>query len=196
MQKIINFIYSHKAVSIIIIAAALIVVLFLAAFTFDFYPIAFVNGKVVMSYDYNRGYSLAYNYYSYFNQGSLKVDDAQMVKSLKEATFEGLIDDVFVDQKLNQEMKPSELQDKITERVSGMISDPKFNQTLSEVVKVSQEDIKKYFLENQAKYEILDGRLSLENKNSVDWLIEQRKAAKVTILMPGFKWTGEKIEVQ
>lgn len=181
---------------ILLFPTALIMAVFFFALIFKTYPIATVNGKIVWGYNYYKTYEFAYKYYDYLNKNDLKpINQDILVEKLKRATFESMVDNVLVKEKLASEMNQNELEDKINMKIEEMTKDKELEKIVKESIGVSPSDFRKYFLENQAKYQILDGRLQLENKNLVSWLLEERKVASVRSLLPSIKWIDNKAEI-
>lgn len=173
---------------------ALVAFVFILIIGFGIYPLAIADGKIITSRQYYKSYNLAYNYFSYFNNFYGVKDSPEFEKEMKLTVMQGLIDEIIVDKKLAQEFKKSELQQKVNEKVNQMYEGENFKKILSEITKVSEDDIKNYFIENQAKNDILAGRLDLEGKNVVSWLVEKRKEIKIYLLAPHMKWEKGEIE--
>jgi len=160
-----------------------------------FYPIALVNSTPVFSYQYDKGYRLAYNYYSFLNKASQQpLAETELRSRLRVAVLEGLIDEVFVDTKLKREMTHSELEAKIRSQVGELIADTEFHKNLASILKVSDDDIRSYFLEDQVKYQILEGQLRLEGvKDLTEWVVQQRRKARVQLFLEGARWNGDEV---
>ncbi len=173
-----------------LLVGALIVVIALG-----FYPIALVNSTPVFSYQYDKGYRLAYNYYSFLNTASQQpLAETELRSRLRVAVLEGLIDEVFVNTKLKQEMTHSELETKIQSQVGELIADTEFHKNLASILKVSDDDIRSYFLEDQVKYQILEGQLRLEGvKDLTEWVVQQRRKARVQLFLEGARWNGDEV---
>ncbi len=161
------------------------------------YPILFVSRTPVYAFEYKRAYDLSYAYYSYMLQNNQTSGGEQELRTeLGQAVLDGLIDSILVDKRLEGEMRGSELSAKIAERVNLVWSDPGTKKTLLDMTGSSEHDVRTYFLETEAKNEILDGVLRLEGSNLQSWLQDQHKAAHITILSPGLHWTEEGIRIE
>lgn len=192
MKIIFDWILSHKKLSL---AALIILVLFLLIFVFDFYPVAQVNGKLIMARDYHKTFAVAYAYYGYLNK--LEEDPMsrdELSDKLRLAAMESVVDDVLVEQKLLQFMKLDEVNQKTDEQLAEMLKGDNFLQEAERKIGVSSGDLKKYFFNKQIRYQILDGRLNLEESNFFIWIDQARKSADVKIFLPQFRWTENGIE--
>ncbi|MBP6855827.1 MAG: hypothetical protein KBC26_02590 [Candidatus Pacebacteria bacterium] len=161
------------------------------------YPVAFVNGIPIMARAYSLGYTVAYRYADYFNQPTRdRVSDAALSATIQKAALEGMIDRVLVLNHLHQEMRSNEVQQKVDEYVNRLLVDEKFSTELLSILKVSKSDARRAYLDQQALYAILEGRLTLEQTSLFNWLLKERRAARVTILLPSFYWTGDRVELK
>jgi len=183
----------------------LIVIVFIASGIYFFvsrnYPIAFVDNSSILNSDFQGSYLINYNFYSNSlkanNQDAIILKSDDVIKELKRATLDVLIEQEIIDNELNKRVKADDLLKMIDEKVSvaGLNSD-KFKKEVEFLYGASAENIKKLVLIPKAKEEILEGRLILENSqadNFDDWVKQKKSEAKVEILMPEFNW--DKTEV-
>jgi hypothetical protein len=198
IKKIVSYIRGSKPIMIVLGAVAALAAIALILIALRAYPIAFVNGKPIMAYQYDKGFKIAYQYYSFLNSHSKEmssVNDGDLQSLLRKAAFEGLVDNIIIDKRLDGDMKKSELQQKIDEQVGIIMNDAQAKKALLDMTQMSEGDVRAYFLDNEAKYQILKGQLDLEGKNVDEWLMQQRKDASVTILISSMKWKGQEVEV-
>ncbi|KKS81282.1 MAG: hypothetical protein UV58_C0024G0006 [Candidatus Wolfebacteria bacterium GW2011_GWC1_43_10] len=193
LSKLADFLKSKTTIRFIF-WVVVVLILILIVFTFGWWPVAFVNGSPVFAFEYRKATDLAYNYFVNYSKSDSDKEDLK--EDSKKISLEGLIDEVFIDRKLQSEMKSSELKNKINQQVSQMLSEEETRQLLLDLIRLPEKEVRHYFLEVQAKNQILDGRLRLEGKNLINWLIEQRKKAEVIILLSDIEWTGEGIKFQ
>jgi len=193
-----KFFKNNKKTSILLSIVIGLMFIFSVAIFFGLYPVVIVNGSWVMAYRYHTSYQLAYNYYSFYNNPNLtQTEKDDFEKALKKAAIENSIDSVFVNDRLNQELGATDLNQKINNEVNKLINDEKVkNDLLNKILKTSEKNAREYFLNDLAKMQILSGRLALESKNILEWVPEQRKTAKVSVLIPGVVWNGNAIEIK
>lgn len=170
-----------------------ILIVFLIVFTFGLWPVAFVNGAPIFAFQYQKATDLAFNYFA--NYSSNDQSKEKLKKGSRAIALEGLIDEILIDKKLKSEMKRGELEEKIENHIKPFLDDQEARRLLSKLIRLPEKDIIRYFLRIQAKNQILDSRLRLEKKDLISWLIEERKKAKVIILVPGIKWTEEGVKL-
>lgn len=160
----------------------------LAIWTFDFYPVAFVNYHPIMAYEYYKSVEVAQKYYG----NAINMSDAGNLKTLQQAVLQGLIDEVAIDKRLRRDMSASEVQSKIDSESKTLISDQNVLDGLSQRG-ISAGEAEKYFFPIAAKNDILTGQLMLENKELISWLVGARKDLKVMILLPRVHWISNEV---
>lgn len=179
------------------VGVAGVALLALIVFLLGLYPVLYVNGKLVFAFQYDRAYELAYNYYSYLNnRSSESLGETQLHNTLARAVVEGFIDEQLVDHELHDLMTRRELSNKVKDYVTRLTEDKEMYSHLASILKVSDNSIRSYFLEDQAKYSILEGQLALEGtRNTAGWIINQRKESRVHVFLRGASWDGEGIVI-
>lgn len=161
------------------------------------YPVAFVNGVPITARSYYAGYRIAYNYANHFNNYSRNaVLDSTVKKTIQKAALEGMIDHILIVNRLRQEMRPTELNRKVNEQVSRLTQDPIFLKELLSILGVSERVARNIYLNQQALYSILEGRLALEQITLFDWLTKEREKARVTVLLPSLYWDGDQAQLK
>lgn len=195
-----NFFKNNKKTSVFLSSLVILIIFFLVIIFLGLYPIAIVNGSWIMAYRYHNSYQLAYNYYSFYNYNNpdlTQADKNDFDKELKKAAIENSIDSVFINSRLSQELGATDLNQKINNEVDKLLSDGKVkSDLLDKVLKTSEKNAREYFLNDLAKSQILSGRLALESKNILEWISEQRKVSKVSILIPGVIWNADMVEIK
>jgi hypothetical protein len=187
-----------KKFFIIIAITSILIVSIVGMFSFGYYPIAFVNLSPIFKFQYDKNYEFAYKYYSdlkIYNSNSSNIDINEFKNTLKKVVFDGLIDKILVYKKLNSEFKNLDLQKQIKDKILSM-KEGQFQDILIKLTQFSSEELGKYFFEEQAKFQILEDVLKKENVNMADWLLLERKNAKVIILTKGFSWKEDGVEIK
>jgi len=189
-------IFKTKGVFIAVIVVAVVALILCAMVAFEWYPIGIVEGNLLFAREYHARYELAYNYYDALSKASqASADEQDLEYTLRAASIEAMIDDVFVAKKLEQDFGRKELKTKIEQRIEEAWSDEQLRNDLQTLLKVSDSRIKSYFIAEQARYELLNGQLSLEGKNLFEWMDEQRKSARVKLFLKGFTWTQDGVTI-
>ena len=166
-----------------------IVLAILIIWTFNLYPIAFVNYRPIMAFNYFNSLNISEKYYG----NMINMSDASNIKTLKQAVLQGLIDEVAIDKRLSQDLTSSEIQSKIDSQSKSLVSDPNVIKGLNKRG-ISVSDAEKYFFPIAIKNEILTGQLALENKDLTSWLVGARKDLNVIILLPGAHWVSGEVK--
>ncbi len=161
----------------------------LIIWTFNLYPVAFVNYRPIMAYTYFNSVNVSEKYYG----NMINMSDASNIKTLRQAVLQGLIDEVAIDKRLSQDMTSAEVQSKIDSQSKSLINDPNVQKGLSQR-SISISDAEKYFFPIAIKNEILTGQLELEGKDLTSWLVGARKDLKVVILLPGVNWISGEVK--
>jgi len=174
-----------------------VILLALVAVTFGLYPVALVDGSPIFSFQYNRAYALARAYWQPLNNAAKEpLSSAELVRLLKAAVIEGLIDERVLTHFLGVEIGPSILQEKIDERVTQMKSDDQIQKDFSAIGTFPKNGLTAYF-RLLALYDIGQGQLDLENGGDLSaWLADKRKGVLVKEFLPGVEWTEGRVVVQ
>jgi len=190
MKKFLFLDFSNKKSFLwFLVIFIVLVFIVLLIWTFDFYPIAFVNFRPIMAYSYYKNLEIAKKYYN----NSVNLSDINNLKILQQAVLQGLIDEFAIDKRIKQEMTASEEKEKINQQIQRLISDSGVVNGLSQRG-ISVKEAAKYFLPVAIKNEILSGQLLLEGKNLTSWLVGARKDLKVIILLPNAHWTENGVQ--
>ncbi len=158
------------------------------------YPIALVNWQSISVYSFNKDFNAAINYYQKIIETYNK-DQASIINSLetkqeiKRAILDKLIENNLIQQELNKRFKDKELGQMVANKIEKAMNGSASEKGVEVLYGFSLDEFKEEILAPQAKQEILEGRLFLENKNFTDWLKEAKKQAKVIILLPNLKWS-------
>jgi len=184
---------SNSVFVLVIIVGFLSVCILLCALL-GWYPVLVVNGRVFLDSQYQEGFSVAYHYYQPINNASQeKLTDAQLRRTLRIAVLEGFVDRVLVDQKLIKEMGRKNFFNKLNEGVNEMFLDEQTREGLSFLLSsVSRSAVEKYFLSDVIRFQLLEGRLRLDNEGDVtSWITKKRADASVLVFSSGVAWDGQ-----
>jgi len=179
-----------KLIILISSAVAIIIIVIISA---KLYPIAFVGWQPVIYGDFNKNYNSAVFYYtkaiSTYNKSNTDIINSSEVRNeIKRAGLEALIEDILILNELKKIFSSSELKNQIDKNVTAAIQGKDIKKEIETLYGLSVSEFTKYFLKPQARREILEARLRLENGSFDQWLANAEKQAKIMIFLPGFEW--------
>ena len=182
---------------VILISAGLIFSISLRA---GIFPVAFVGATPIMSKALNEIYSAAMRYYGnlaqIYGEGEEELNAPEIKTEIRRATLNKLIDEIIVKSELEKRLG-NDLKSVVQSKL-GKVS--KNNEELRNATRILYgldfEEFEKFFLVPQSEYEILEGRLIMENVEIESWLTQARQTANVIILSPEFVWTGNSVELR
>jgi hypothetical protein len=180
-----KFILGKKVFLITLFSCVGVVLIFVAVWTFNLYPVAFVGYHPIMAYNYEKNVEVATKF--------LNASNSQDVINVKELVFDSLIDQVGIDAALLKSSSSKEIQSEIDSQVSSILSDSKVKQSLL-AHSISEGDAIKYLLTIEIKNQMLSDILLKEGKSILTWLVDNRKSSKVIILLPHAHWTGSEVK--
>lgn len=168
------------------------------------YPVAIVNSRPISKKILNDDFTIALHYYRQIaniydrsSAGSLKNGDSQ--KEIERAVLDKLIEQMLIREELERRITKSDLNTIITAKIDNAINNSKVDDKEAQAAYgVSVADFKDKILEPQARREILEGRIILENEaGTLDiWLDNAKQKAIVLILEPGFSWDGHQVIIK
>jgi hypothetical protein len=177
--------FGKKAFLITLISCVGVFLVLMIIWTFSFYPVAFVNYKPIMAYDYQKSLDVATKF--------LNANKPQDINSVKEIVFDSLIDQVGIDAFLKKASSTDEIQKEINTQVNSILEDSQIKQSL-EAKSISQNDAAKYLLAPEVKNQLLSNELLSQGKSMLEWIMDNRKASSVFILMPRAHWSGSEVK--
>ena len=180
---------SQKQIIILIITIIIVIVAYLILS--GFYPVALVNFNSISAHEWEANLTAAYAYYQKTSNNSLS-NAAQ--KKIQRVILCKLIREEIIHQELTNRVKNSELAAIIDNKVKNFTADSQTPELVKNFYGLSMERFDKLLIP-VAEEEILGGRLFIENKNLSEWLKENRKKARLIILLPDFSWDGEKVKL-
>lgn len=178
---------------IIILTSVTVFVVIVAIISFKFYPIAFVGWQPIIYGDFNKNYNSAVFYYekalsTYDKNNADIINSLEVRNEIKRAGLEASIEDILISNELKKIFSSSELNSQIDKNVIAAIGGKDVKKEMETLYGLSVSKFTKYFLKPQARKEILEARLRLENGNFDEWLKNTENQAKVMIFLPGFEW--------
>jgi len=163
-----------------------------------FGPVAMVDYDLIPHSTLKDVYAASKNYYENidktYNIGENLTGGFAGESEFKRATLAQLIDDRLIEKEL-QKRVGSDLGSLIDKRLGDLDKDSEFQKAITGLSGMSYSEYKKLILIPQAKREILEGRLFLENVTLESWLEKARKEAKVVIFSSEFSWTDGNVEL-
>ncbi|MST04109.1 MAG: hypothetical protein EXS49_00880 [Candidatus Pacebacteria bacterium] len=160
------------------------------------YPIAYIDGDLISQKSYGEYLVSAVHYYSEAskveNNGEEIKDFASYIPEIKRSILDKIISDSIIESKL-QDMLGDDLNSMVNKKVEPAAQNDKFSQYVSSLYGISFERVKAIVLEPQARQEILEGRLSLQNLNFNDWISDSKKIANIHLFINGLKWDGSAV---
>ncbi len=168
------------------------------------YPLAIVDYQIIAAGDFYANYRASITYYKnaldvYNEKDSAALESDEIRLEIQRAVIDGLVEDILIAQELKSQIGSAEL-DKITDRkIEEIISGRKIREAVEKLYGLSFEEFKERVLVPQAKREILEGRLFLQNPlvGGLDERLKEIKSkARILIFLPGFKWDGEKVIIK
>lgn len=177
----------------IILISSVFFILVIALISFKFYPIVFVNWQPIFYADLSKNYKAALVYYekvvTTYNNGNADIMNSLEVRDeIKRAGIESLIEDILISNELKEIFSNSELKNQINKNISAVIDGKDIKKEIETLYGLSSEEFIECFLEPQARKEILEARLRMENINFNEWLKSAKFQAKVINFFPGFEW--------
>jgi hypothetical protein len=171
-----------------------------------YYPIALVNTLPIHYVDFKKDLKAGLVYYNQFSEiynkkgqniiKDKKEDSAIIEKELQKAVLDTLIENILIDEGLRQRMKKKEINDLVNEKIEKALIGVNIKDLANKMYGLSADDFIDNFLRPQAKRDILSNRLNFENTNLNDWLKNEKKRAKVIILLSNFQWNGDGVQVK
>ncbi len=162
---------------------------------FGYYPVAFVNGEMITARALQDEHAAAFQYYirTLTQKPEFDPRSPEVQRELRRASLHDLVDKELISQELERRVG-KDLGAAVAGRISGANLD---NKVLADAAKLlyglELADFKEMVLVPQAKKELLEGSLFLEQKKFDAWLAEAEAAASVTILTPEFAWDKTKV---
>jgi len=177
---------------------ALVIVVVFFVWVMGWYPVAEVNGSLVLARDYRMQFRIAYSYYHADGFTQL-LDTEENIAAVEddviaERVMESVIDATLIDTYLHVQLPDYEKT--LQERASALSDDEvlsKYVTYLSQMADVSVAVIEQYFLVDRVRYQFLEEQL---REGAAEWLVDARAQAGVVVFHPEFVWRDGSIYVQ
>lgn len=163
------------------------------------YPVAIVNGDYITARNYEVNLDVAVNYAK--GIAGDKAENQEMIESVEfkketqRSVLESLVEARLISDYLDKNIKAKDLKAIIENKIKSAIGGKDVAKGIAKLYGLSVSDFEKLVLIPQAKYEIIEGRFMIENKNFSEWIKEAKQTAKVTIYISGFKWGVNGVEI-
>ncbi len=173
----------------------LVVLLFLGLSSFyvvhyGFYPIAIMNGEIVLARDYyqivNSGYVFYTSALATYQKVKLSVPDAnKLYQDITKASFDKLIEQKLIDKEflLRNGISGKALVDKTLLS----IKNDNLKEPVAKLYGLTLPEFKKIILEPQAKRELLIEDFKVRQENFNDWLNNAKNNVRLRVLIPGLQ---------
>lgn len=166
-----------------------------------YWPIA-LAGPTPISYNAFRD-----NFYmvEHFYRSNIKiageddrvVDAKDVQRDLQRATMEGMLERLAIDRELERRYASSDLDRLVQNKVGGITLDSEDMKKGTELLYgLTPERFKELVLIPKARQEILEGNFTLQNISFSDWMMEQKKAMRVSVFIPGMRWENGEVKIK
>lgn len=189
---------TNKIFKLVGLLIAIIIVLLIFLYITKLYPVAIVNGDYITARNYEVNLDVAVNYAK--GIAGDKAENQEMIESVEfkketqRSVLESLVEARLISDYLDKTIKAKDLKAIIENKIKNAIGGKDVAKGIAKLYKLSVSDFEKLVLIPQAKYEIIEGRFMIENKNFSEWIKEAKQTAKTTIYISGFKWGVNGVE--
>lgn len=165
------------------------------------YPVAYVNGQPISARNFNNDFNIGIHYYqteaqTYDKAGAAAINSPEVKQEIKKAVLDKSIENILILNELEKRLKNSELGQMVENKIGEILNGQDIAKQVATIYNLTLDAFKERILIPQARLEILQARLALENINFDDWLKNAKKQARMIILIPGFSWNGEGIVIK
>ncbi len=164
----------------------------------NLYPIAIVNLRFITAHTMEKDFRAANRYFynvllTYGQKTDPNVlEQETSQKEIRRAALEKLIIDILI-YKEAQHRIGNTLNTLTDEMIRKNIDLATISQAAEKLYGLTIEEFKSEILDSEARREILQNTMSTQKEDYNAWLKNAKRQAKVIILLPGFKWDGEKV---
>ncbi len=166
---------------------------------YRYYPVAFVNSKPILARDLSNIAESAFGFYlkafdTYKKQPISEVDAQKLLKEVKRATLEKLIEEKILSDEIASRFG-GEFQVLIDKKLQA-VENGNLQQAASGLYGLGFAEFRKTVLEPEARRELLAETFKSKNENFGEWLKSAKQNASVFVLIPGFAWQGMTLEIK
>ncbi len=160
------------------------------------YPVAFVGWQPISAISFNKDFNTAIFYYqkameTYNKSQATAMDSAEIKQEIKRAVLDKSVENILILNELKKRLKNTEIAQMVENKINEILKGQDIAKQVATIYNLSLDAFREQVLIPQARLEILQARLVLENKNFDEWLKDAKQQTKVIILLPGFNWNGE-----
>jgi len=159
-----------------------------------YYPIAIVNGSLVLHRDFRTAYRGATTYYGNTRIfADEKGNPFAMPKGIEAEILNTLVEQTLIHVALQKELG-KDLARTVQNRMRGVDSDEEFKKAAITLSGLRFEEFRSVELVPQAERDILTGRFFLEGKKFDEWLLEAKRTGDVKIFSRAYFWDGGEVK--
>lgn len=183
---------------VIILALSVFAIIIIVVLT-QSYPIALVDWRSVSLKSFKKDALIAVNYYrkaleTYDKNQATVMNSQEVNQEIERAVLDKLIEDNLIQRELEKLLENNEIEKMINDKIEEVLKGKDIKKEVETLYGISIGEFKERFLKPQARREIFESRLALENNPTAGgfdgWLKEIKLKAKVMIFLPGFEWSG------
>ncbi|MFA7201569.1 MAG: hypothetical protein WC099_01040 [Candidatus Paceibacterota bacterium] len=190
MVPLYKYFWRSWGVRVGVFCALILIVGGYVCYRMGWYPLVYVNGTAVWASEYRMSLRLTHNFYSSIaKQTKMRVPQNT---ELEKIVFDGLVDDILMTDELHTQMTPRELDQKTEEQVDAMISSGDGRIQMLALTQESESDSRIYLLNHIARGQLLTDLFTLQQKEILPWLMEQRNNTHIIFVGASGVWNGEK----
>jgi hypothetical protein len=170
----------------------LISLLFLGLGTFyivhyGFYPIAILNGEIVLAQDYykvtNSGYIFYTNALATYQKVKLGEDESsKLYKDIAKASFDKLIEQKLINKEFDRRM--GDVGRELVDKRLASIKNDNLEEPVAKLYGLSMLEFNKFILEPEAKRELLIADFKSQNDSFEAWLNNAKSKVNLRIFIP------------
>ncbi len=167
------------------------------------YPAAIVNYQIIAVRDFYADYRASMTYYKnaldvYNEKDFAALESGEVKLEIQRAVLESLIEDILIDKELKSQIGFVELKKIVNRKIEESVGGQKIQEAVETLYGLSFEEFRERVLVPQAKREILEGRLFLQNPPVApdEFLRKLKSKARVLIFLPDFEWNGKEVIIK
>jgi hypothetical protein len=187
-----------KKASIIALTLILVACGVGVALALGYYPIASVNGHLVMAHDFRTELGAARNYAKSAQTAyqSLPTSSLQLAAT-SDTDLARIVLDTVVENSLVHHAVPQIVgngaEKIVNDKVDQFAPQGELASAANTLFKLSPADFRTYILVPQAEREVLGSKLFLSGNTLANWTADARKSARVRIFSTQYAWNGSEV---
>ncbi len=167
------------------------------------YPAALVNYQIIAVRDFYADYRASMAYYKnaldvYNEKDSAALESDEVKLEIQRAVLENLIEDILINEELKSQIGSVNLDKIVDRKIEESVGGQKIQEAVETLYGLSFKEFRKRVLVPQAKREILEGRLFLQNPPAEpdEFLRKLKSKIRVLIFLPDFEWNGKEVIIK